>query len=209
MRYQRESEPPTRMLTAGAGPAPPPPRRARRRRSRGSGSVKLGSKRRSSRHVTPSIGPSHTSSFSCSTAVVDADGQADVDPGHGVRRDQVGRDPAFDGADIDGHATERLGLAGAGRSAPISALAAAMARVTACRRRDGQALQLLHPVERGAQPVDGVDALVHVRAVRGAARVPRPRSTAGPSRRSAPPAASRRRRRSWRRPAPAGTCSSS
>src|ERR1700729_4166609 len=66
-RYQRESEPPTRMFTAGAVPSTSAATLAVRTTISDSGGVNDASKRRIARQRTPSIGASHSSSFAAST----------------------------------------------------------------------------------------------------------------------------------------------
>ena len=199
-RYQRESEPPTRMFTAGAVPSTFG-RDARRcaRRSRGRVGVKLGSKRRMARQVTPSSGPAIVE-LGHQHVGGDADGQADVGAGDGVRRHEIGRGAALDGADVDGHALQASRPRRRPRAVRRSASPRRSPAVTTGGAWKGRRLEILQPVERGAQPVDGVGAAMDVRAVRRRAASPRPRPTSGPSRRSARPSASRRRRRYWRRP---------
>src|ERR1700730_7167793 len=69
-RYQRESEPPTRMFTAGVSPSTSAATCTVRRIISWLGSVKEASKRRIARQLTPASGASHSSSFCASKSVV-------------------------------------------------------------------------------------------------------------------------------------------
>ena len=164
------------------------------------GSVKEGSKRRMARqrHALErrqpfvELGRQHVGG--------DADRQPDVGAGDGVRRHQVGRGAAFDGADVDGDALQRLGFAGArqrlgDRLGRGDRLGDDGRRLEGQAPRDPSAGRARCAAGRWRWCRDG-------RARRApASRSPRPRPTSGPSRRSARPWASRRRRRYWRRPA--------
>ena len=78
---------------------------------------------------------------------------------------RLGETPPADGTDVDGHAPQGFGLSST-RYRLGNGARSLDGLGDAVRRRDGQVFQEHYPIERRAQPVDGVDALVHVRAVR-------------------------------------------